>query len=109
VAFCFFLLQYSLSLQSYPPSPLGTSSNFGHQQAEDPPPLPSRNRPLLSLIQTPGAPPPLPPRQYCPHLQCTEGGESLGVENHHNVHLPSTNHYVSNTTTAGTQKYEALF
>ena len=93
VTFCFFFLQYTLSFQSH-----NTGGNFDHQESEVPPPLPSRNRPALPLIQNPGAPPPLPPRQYCPHLQYSEGGD-LGLENHHNVHLSSTNHYVSNTTT----------
>ncbi|XP_069677128.1 rho guanine nucleotide exchange factor 12 isoform X3 [Periplaneta americana] len=77
--------EYSLPLQSYPPSPLRSSGNFDPlSEAETPPPLPSRNRPILSLIQPPGAPPPLPPRLS----QC----ESLGVENHH---LTPTNHYAT--------------
>jgi hypothetical protein len=97
VAFCFsFLLQYSLSIHSHP---LG--GNLDHQEPEVPPPLPSRNRPLLSPVQTPGAPPPLPPRQYCPpHLQCADGGEPLRLGIGHNVHFSSTNHYVSNTATS---------
>jgi hypothetical protein len=32
----------------------------------------------------------------------------MGIENHHNVPLSSTNHYVSNTTTSGTQKYNVV-